>query len=338
MDKKSLLKLLSETSQYTEENGERYLLIDSLNLFFRNFSTINAVNNNGHHIGGVGGFMRSLGAMIKLIQPTKVYCIFDGIGSSQNRKNIITEYKSERHTNRITNWDVFEDLDDEDESKVNQIVRIIQYLKTLPVHTTSLDRAEADDIIAYISKKLIKSKNDKVFILSSDKDYLQLINKQIMVYRPIDKVLYTEDKFIEEYGIHPKNFILYKMLMGDNSDKITGVKGLGKTKLPKLFPELFEGEISFDDLINICENKLKEHIIYARILFEIDRFKDKFKIMDLHNPMLTEYNKMYLDDFITNNEIRFHPELFIKMYNEDQIGNLIRNVDSWLDVCFKQLK
>ena len=127
MNKKNLLKLLDNIQEQGEETVEskRVLFIDGLNLFFRNFAMLNMVNPDGVHIGGLGGFFRSLGAMIKLIDPTEVYVIFDGVGSANNRKNIVPGYKSGRNTQRVTNWEVFEDLDDEHDSKVDQIVRVI---------------------------------------------------------------------------------------------------------------------------------------------------------------------------------------------------------------------
>ena len=85
------------------------------------------VNPKGVHIGGLGGFLRSLGALIRQIQPHEVYVVFDGAGSSMNRKNIVPEYKSGRETQRITNWEVFENLEEEHDSKVDQIIRLIQY-------------------------------------------------------------------------------------------------------------------------------------------------------------------------------------------------------------------
>ena len=190
---KNLLNILNDIKDDDSfiETNERFLLIDGLNLFFRSFSAINSVNPNGQHIGGLGGFFRSLGFLIKEIQPTQVYMVFDGMGSSQNRKNIIPEYKSGRNIQRITNWDVFENLEEEDDSKIDQIVRITQYIKTLPVHTIALDRAEADDIIAYLSQALPKKDGDKAFIVSSDKDYIQLISPSVVLYRPIEKEYYT---------------------------------------------------------------------------------------------------------------------------------------------------
>ena len=84
MDKKDLLKLLDNVQESGKETveGERVLMIDGLNLFFRNFAMLNMVNPDGVHIGGLGGFFRSLGALIRQIQPTQVYVVFDGAGSS----------------------------------------------------------------------------------------------------------------------------------------------------------------------------------------------------------------------------------------------------------------
>jgi 5'-3' exonuclease len=337
--KKDLLNLLDTVQEHGEElpQSERYLLIDGLNLFFRNFSAINAVNSNGVHIGGLGGFFRSLGALIRTIQPTQVYMVFDGVGSSNIRKNIIPEYKSNRNTSRITKHELFDNLEEEDDSKINQIVRIIQYLKTLPVKTVSLPTVEADDIIAYLSSTLPTKPEDRVFIVSSDKDYLQLISDKVIVYRPIEKEYYTTDTVKEKFNITPHNFLLYKLLMGDSSDGVTGIKGLGAKGLFKRFPELATQDLSFDDLINLAEVKLKEHIIYARVLHNIPLLEDKYRVMDLSNPMMDDKDKMFIDKFVENTPLNFFPDTFVEMCNEDQIGNLIRNTDYWVRDIFKDL-
>ena len=337
--KKDLLNLLDTVQEHGDElpQSERYLLIDGLNLFFRNFSAINAVNSNGVHIGGLGGFFRSLGALIRTIQPTQVYMVFDGVGSSNNRKNIIPEYKSNRNVSRITKHELFDNLEDEDDSKVDQIVRIIQYLKTLPVKTVSLPRVEADDIIAYLSSTLPTQPEDRVFIVSSDKDYLQLVSEKVIVYRPIEKEYYTTDTVKEKFNVTPHNFLLYKLLMGDNSDGVTGIKGLGSKGLFKRFPEIATRDLSFDDLLDIAEAKLKEHIIYARVLHDIPLLEDKYRVMDLSNPMMDDKDKMFIDKFVENTHLNFLPETFVEMCEEDQIGNLIRNTDYWVRDIFKDL-
>jgi DNA polymerase-1 len=337
--KKDLLNLLNNIQEDGEElpQLERYLLIDGLNLFFRNFSAINTVNSNGVHVGGLGGFFRSLGSLIRTIQPTQVYVIFDGTNSSNNRKNIIPEYKSGRNITRVTKHELFDNLEEEDESKISQIVRIIQYLQTLPVKTISFPGVEADDVIAYLSSTLPINSDDRAFIVSSDKDYLQLVTEKVIVYRPTEQEYYTTDTVKENFGVTPNNFILYKLLMGDNSDGITGIKGLGPKGLFKRFPELAKYDLSFDDLLDIAESKLKEHIIYARVLHDVPDLENKYKIMDLSNPMISDDDKLKISKLTKNLPLNFYPEEFIRMYYEDQIGGLIRNVEFWVQDIFKGL-
>ena len=339
MDKKELLKLLNDTQEQGDDSpeGKRVLFIDGLNLFFRNFAMLNMVNPDGIHVGGLGGFFRSLGAMVRQIQPTEVYIAFDGSSSSSNRKNIVPEYKSGRNTSRITNWEVFENSEEEHDSKIDQIVRIIQYLKTLPVKTVMLDKVEADDIIAYLSYKVITKPEDKSFIVSSDKDFLQLINENVIVYRPMEKKYYTESTMKEKYNIPTKNFILHKTLLGDSSDQIKGVKGLGEKGLLKKFPELSEKEMSFNDILNICKNKYKDHVIYARILQGVSDLEKNYKLMDLSNPMLDENDKKYLNKVVESNNLNYIPEQFTALYNEDKLGGMIRNVEFWLRDNFGKL-
>jgi DNA polymerase-1 len=339
MDKKNLLKLLNDTEENDtgSSKGTRTLLIDGLNLFFRNFAMMNMVNPSGIHIGGLGGFFRSLGAEIRRTQPDQVYVVFDGAGSTTNRKNILSEYKSGREDQRVTNWEVFDFLDDEHDSKVDQIVRVIHYLKTLPVKTVILDKVEADDIIAYLCDKLPNHPDDKVFIVSSDKDFLQLVNKNVIVYRPMEKKYYTEEVFKAKYKMSPQNFILHKTLLGDASDKIKGVKGLGEKGLLKKFPELSERDLTFDDIFEICEKKFKDHVVYARIIQGVDDLEKNYKVMDLSNPMMDKNEKKYLDEVVKLKELNYIPEQFISLYNEDQLGGMIRNLDYWLKENFERL-
>ena len=340
MKHKELLKLLDNLDEQGEETVEsqRILMIDGLNLFFRNFAMLNMVNPDGVHVGGLGGFFRSRGALIRQIQPTSVYVVFDGAGSANARKNLLPEYKSGRDLHRITNWDAFDNLEDEHDAKVDQIVRIIQYLKTLPVKTVSIDKVEADDIIAYMSGIIPQKPEDKVFIVSSDKDFLQLVNENIIVYRPMEKEYYTDQTIKDKYNMPPQNFILYKTLLGDNSDKVKGVKGLGEKGLLKKFPELTKKEMTLDDIYNICEQKYKDHVVYARVIQHIDELEKNYKIMDLSNPMLDKNDKKYLSQVVKTNEYEYLPEQFVAFYNEDKLGGMIRNVEFWVKDIFEKLK
>ena len=342
MKQKELFKLLDEVQEQGEETvqnrHDKVLLIDGLNLFFRNFAMMNMVNPDGIHIGGLGGFFRSLGAMIRQTNPTSVYVVFDGAGSTASRKNLHSEYKQDRDIRRITNWDAFDNLEEEHDSKVDQIVRIIQYLKMLPVKTTVIDKVEADDIIAVLAEKLVAKCNSTCFIVSSDKDFVQLVTDKIILYRPMEKEYYTPKVVKEKFGVLSENFIVYKTLLGDNSDKIPGVKGLGVKGIFKKFPELVDQKLTLDDIFDISARKFKEHVVYSRIVQDQNRLETNYKIMDLSKPMISDKEKDYLNDLIEEDIPEFNPEMFISFYNEDKLGGMIRNLDTWLKDIFLHFK
>ena len=119
--------------------------------------------------------------------------------------------------------------------------------------------------------------------------------------------------------------------MGDGSDKIQGVKGLGPKKLPKMFPELMgDQRINLDDIFEICEAKYKDHDIYARIILEFDRIKDNYKVMDLGNPMLDEAEKTYILEYMKEAPFKLDIPSFVKMYHEDGLGNILKDIEFWL--------
>jgi DNA polymerase-1 len=112
-------------------------------------------------------------------------------------------------------------------------------MQLLPLTLLSVDGLEADDKIAYLAEKYSKIEECKqVTIMSADQDFLQLTNNKIQVYSPTNKKTYGLVDVIKEYSIHPNNFLIMKMLMGDSSDNLPGINGLGPKKLEKLFPEL----------------------------------------------------------------------------------------------------
>ena len=340
MKKNELLNLLNQMDKQEDDSSsphDRVLLIDGLNLFFRNFAMMNFVNEQGVHIGGLGGFIRSLNSLINQIKPTSVYVVFDGTGSSVNRKNLLPEYKSGRNLARITNWDSFDSLEDEHDSKIDQIVRLIHYLKCLPVKTLSLDKVEADDIIAYLSSILPSKHNSQVFIVSNDKDFVQLVDDKVILFRPGDKEYYTKKMVKEKFGVLAENFILYKTLLGDQSDKVAGVKGLGEKGLLKKFPELAERILTFQDIIEISAAKHKEHVVYSRVVFEMERLENNFRIMDLGNPLMDDIEKEYIENLVEETTPTLNTQAFLLLYNEDGIGHMIKNPEFTINDTYKVL-
>jgi 5'-3' exonuclease len=217
---KGIIDKLKQSKLEELYRNDRVLIVDSLNTFLRSFVVVHQLNPQGTHIGGMVGFLKSLGHAIEMTNPTRVILVFDGEGGSTNKRNLYPEYKANRHLKKITNWDAFDDQEEESEAITNQIVRLIQYLKCLPVDIIVEDKIEADDVIGYITKVLRK----EVFIMSSDKDYIQLVNDKVTVYSPIKKKFYNPATVEAEFGIPPVNYLTQKILLGDKGDHVPSIK------------------------------------------------------------------------------------------------------------------
>jgi len=322
---KDILSLLDKVKEGGQRE-EKVLLIDGLNLFFRNFSAINTLNPEGAHIGGLGGFLNSLGRLIKNHKPTETYVFFDGAESTNRKKRVLPLYKKGRGTHRITNKFIFHSADEEHEAKLDQLRRLIEYLKFLPVKTVIINGIEADDAISYVARKLEK----KSLIVSSDKDFLQIVSEKIQVYRPMEKVYYTPDKIIDTYGILPENFILFKTLTGDKSDNVDGVKGLGPKGVTKLFPELLSKVLSLDDLLDVCGERMQEKPLYSKIVLMEAELRKQHKVMDLINPMIHESHEEHLDQIIEDPFPKLNEAIICNFAQKDYIEILVRDVRQWL--------
>ena len=335
MSKNKYFDLISSIQPDTRTQLDSILIIDGLNTFLRSFTMINHINPNGHHIGGLTGFLKSIGYAIKMLNPTKVIIVFDGVGGSNARRNLYPEYKANRHVNRMTNYSIFSSKEEETESINNQMARLIQYLKCLPVTVISIDGLEADDIIGYLSNKFqAYNETTNVTIMSADKDFLQLISDKVQVYSPVKKKVYKPKDVLEEFGVSSYNFLNYKILMGDQSDNIPGVTGLGPVKLLKLFPELIsENKLELSDIIESSANKIDENKLYLSVVERRHQLEINRKLMSLDGSFLSPENKQLVKDAF-NDSYELNKYLFHQIYVNDKLGESIPNVDNWLTEVF----
>ena len=314
--------------------NDRVLIVDGLNLYLRAFAVNGALNDNGVPVGGLTGFLRSLAYAIREVNPTRVIVVYDGAGGSQRRRKIHSEYKSNRKPGkRITRWDAFKDVSEEKDAMKIQFSRLLDYLDFLPVNVISIDRIEADDTIAYIAHTLL---NKDVTIMSSDQDFLQLVNERITVWSPTKKKFYTPRMVMDDYGVPAHNFLMYKVLMGDKSDNIEGVKGLGPKKLPKIVPDLLTQNTL--DLDFILEHAGKgEEPMHKKIVESATQLQINEELMDLKNPPISGELKLQITRLIEAPINLLSRNEFIMMYNDDQLGNAIASPDLWLREHFVKL-
>lgn len=330
--------LLSKVNNDQRGVLDSILVIDGLNTFLRSFTMINHINPDGAHIGGLTGFLKSVGYAIKMLEPTKVVIVFDGVGGSNAKRNLYPEYKANRNRSRMTNYSIFSSKEEESESINNQMARLIQYLQCLPVSLIVIDGIEADDVIGYLVGKFEKYPATKeVSIMSADKDFLQLVSNKVKVYSPVKKKIYKPQDVLEEYNVSCYNFINYKILMGDDSDNLPGVNGLGPKKLLKLFPSLSsDTPLSLSDIIIESEYKINEHELYARIVERKHQLEINSKLMNLQTMPLSDENIKHIQQgFSTPYELNSH--LFMQMYVNDRLGESIPNTPSWINQIFGSL-
>jgi DNA polymerase-1 len=329
----SYLDLLNKIEQTPDRKlNDHVLIVDSMNTFIRSFAMLQSMNPQGHHTGGLVGFLRSLGFLMRTIDPTRIICVFDGQASSASRKTIDPEYKANRNIKRITNWEIFDDKDDEFQSMTMQMGRLVEYLQCLPLTLISIDKVEADDTISYLAQKF-GANNKRVTIVSSDKDFLQIVDENIEVYSPIKKVTYRKKEVQEEIGILPENYLVMKALLGDNSDNLTGIKGLGPKTLLKEFPGLIKDPL-FDliDIHKICTEKLQTKKIFAQILYDWNKVKSNYELMNLLEPRLGDYEIFHILEKIKQPIPNLQANTFLKMLEADQIEALNKNVEGWLEL------
>jgi 5'-3' exonuclease len=339
MDKDFLNKLLSElNADKNNSKNARVLIVDSMNTFLRSFAIIQHLNPNGHHVGGLVGFLKSVGYAIKLYQPTRVVLVFDGQGNSTNKKYLYADYKANRTNLKVTNWKVFDTKNEESESMANQMGRLIEYCTQLPVSMISIPKIEADDVMGYLVQKFeADSEVDDITIMSADKDFLQLVSKKTSIYSPTKKKTYRPEDVLEEYQIHSHNFINYKLLMGDAGDNVPGVQGLGPKKLLKLFPELQdEVQLEIKDLLEKAH--LNEHLnpLYTKVLQFEHQLNINYQLMSLKDPNINDEDKRIIDETINEAPPSLNIGSFVEMTENDQLNERV-NWQGWLIENFSSL-
>ena len=315
--------------------NDSVLLIDGMNLFIRVFSAIPTTNDDGIHIGGIVGFLRSLAYSINMIRPTRTIIVFDGKGGSNRRRKIFPEYKMGRKMSyRLNRAHNFLTREEEQQMMIRQLNRVVEYLECLPVSIMNMENCEADDVIGYLSKHIYK--NNKTTIVSTDKDFLQLVDENTQLYSPTKKKMYDEEKVFEEYGIHPKNFLLFRMFDGDKSDGIPGVNGIGMKTLIKLFPFMkTEEKYELEDIYRSAEtqkNPLCERVLQSKDLLDMNK-----RLMDLDDSIISGHTKLKVKEIVERPIQRVIKHRFQKMFLEDKLYQALPNLNSWLATTFNRL-
>lgn len=267
------------------------LIVDGTNLFIRSFAAYPTMNDSDIHIGGFYGFLNTLIDNIRLFNSSKVIVCFDGDNSSSRRKSKYPEYKANRKASAKLNRFITHSPEQEAELIKKQMELLQYYLSKLPIHMIQISGAEADDVIAFICTKYYDNKKTRKIILSSDKDFLQLVSEDIYVVSTVKQKnqypIYTPKKVYQKYEVYPNNFLLMRCFEGDVSDNISGVSGIGRKTILKHSPLLSsKDKIEFSDILEEVNKKLKEK----------PKSKQLKSIVESEDILVRNYDLMQLSD------------------------------------------
>ena len=269
------------TKRKTDSLDYFYTVVLDMNNIMKISSVNHEMNSDGKEYGIVMTALRLIGDILK--KKDFNYCIaaYDGIGSGVLRWKFYEDYKANRgkqyelHDPDMSDYDKkiiarrsimleaarqkregshSRETDDENFERQKYVLQNI--LEELCIRQYEFENVEGDDIISYYVKH--KKDNEKVVIVSSDKDLTQLISDTVIVYNPRMKDFITKDNSIEKIGITHENVVLEKILCGDVSDNIKGVKGMGEQTLIKLFPQIKTEKLNLKAVIERSEKLLRE--------------------------------------------------------------------------------
>lgn len=322
------LRLRQGETEAVHKNS-RVLIVDGLNTFIRAYAASPVLNGDGEHVGGITGFLMSVGHAIKAMNPTRVVIVFDGKNGSARRRSVYPDYKANRKVKIRLNRAITVDKQD---NQLQQLIRLTDYLSIMPMTTVVVDGSEADDVIAYLASDYLLQKESQVFIMSSDKDFMQLVSDQVHVWSPTKKKMFYTEDVMDEYGVHPKNFAIFRSLIGDDSDNIPGVNGVGAKTVIERYPKLCTDPMTLDEFIAYANelaaiNKAK---IYQKVTQSEAELRLYFEIIQLGESNINMSNKMKIINMVEDTVPQLAKMKFHTMLTEDRMSNAIKNVEMWL--------
>jgi len=175
--------------------------------------------------------------------------------------------------------------------------------------------------------------------MSSDKDFLQLCGGNISVYSPTKKRLYGVNQVLEEYQIHPNNYVLYRAMDGDDSDNVNGIEGAGPKTIVKHFPWLNEEkQHTVDEVISHAVNLRNKYKVCENIAvgkFILDR---NVALMQLKDTALTVTAQLHCVECLDVKKIpRLNRGAFIGLVRNDMVDGNLPNHVNWLAEVFDPL-
>ena len=330
-----------------KEKSKRLLVIDGNSLIHRAFYALPLLSTkDGIYTNGVYGFLTMLYKIEEDYEYDYISVAFDKKGPTF-RHEAFDLYKANR--------------DSTPNELSFQFPILKEILNAMNINQIELDGYEADDIAGTLAK-LGEEENMEVILVTGDKDYLQLTSDKtevLLTKKGITQLeKYDKKRIIEEYGITPEQFIDLKGLMGDQSDNIPGVPGIGEKTGIKLLKEFGTMENLYENIDNVKGKKTKESLIehkniafLSRKLGEIitnvplELSLDELKVQEPDWEKLEElYNKLEFNSLLSkipedklSNKENSNYETKYKIVKNNEYNNIIKEIENSKSFGFKFL-
>ena len=288
---------MEQITNYTSSISDQHpmLILDGMNNFIRHYVVNQAANANGDLYGGTLGFLSTIRQLVKTFRPSRVLVVWEQGGPCSRRKSLCKEYKANRAKQKDFDGMYKSDRDalmSDAQNKAKQLSVLTKALGFLPITQVYVPDCEGDDVVAYIVKRKFMNHKSLKVVASGDKDFYQLLeDPSVRIYSPIKKTLTDSADVLTEYKIAPRNFCLARTLVGDVSDNITGVPGVGLTTVAKRFPFLSDETKDYF---------LKDILAYAKEQVDINPKKAPKcyqAVLDNEDVAKLNWQLMYLDTF-----------------------------------------
>lgn len=326
-------ELQKEKETSPSDVNDRILVFDGLNTFIRAFGATPSTNEDGEHVGGITGFLFSIGKVVRDFKPSRCIIVFDGRGGSRRRKSIYKDYKGNRaNKTKLRRHDHhYASIEDEQEAMRYQFSRLVSYLDCLPVTFLAIDGIEADDTIAYIAD-MYQDTSKQITIVSTDRDFYQLVDDQVQIWSPIKKKLYTTETVLEEFGVHPSNYVVYRSFTGDKSDNIPGISGIGPKTISKLYPELANPEpYSVEQVLDKSTKLITESSKYKKVADHQQVLEQNYQLMNLKLFDISATHKSNIRNIVSQPIPLLDKPEFRKIFMEDKMWSVMKNLPDWLN-------
>ena len=279
-------------------NNKKLFIIDGMALIYRSYYAMiknPLLSSSGLNTSAIYGFINSLFKLLKDEKPDYLSIVLDTKGKTFRHK-MYDDYKATRKP-------MPEDLSEQ----IQPLYSIIEKLK-IPMYKK--EGFEADDIIGTMSE-YYTGKNIDVYIYSSDKDLMQLVNDNVFVFSPgnsfVKSKIYNKEEVYSKWDVFPEQIIDYLSLLGDVSDNIPGVRGIGKKTASKLMHEFNNFENLYKNIDNVSNDRIK------------------LKLLDSKNDAYLSKELITIDK---NVDIEFSSEeMVIENFEFDKISEMLHDLD-----------